>query len=160
MIALRPCDIDTKRKLLTVAQVVKDGETRRPYITPYGKSDSALRTIRIPDSVVLMLKCRMKDVPERALMFAGARGGILNSSGRHQTHWSKVTKLAKDRNIQKEATPHKFRHAHATSLLAENVSLDTVSKRLGTSRSRLRPTFTVTCPRRPTSARPMSSTRP
>ncbi|RCG30059.1 site-specific integrase [Sphaerisporangium album] len=131
MIALRPVDIDLRRKLLTVAQVVKEDEHRRNYLAPYAKSDAGLRTIRIPDSVVLMLKRRMKDAPAKGLIFTGARGGILNSSGWHQTHWSKVVEKARERQIETAATPHKFRHAHALSLLAENVSLDTVSKRLG-----------------------------
>ncbi|GII63293.1 hypothetical protein Skr01_33780 [Sphaerisporangium krabiense] len=131
MIALRPCDIDLRRKLLTVAQVVKEDERRRNYLAPYAKSDAGLRTIRIPDSVVLMLRRRTKDVPAQGLIFTGARGGILNSSGWHQTHWSKVVATARERQIQTAATPHKFRHAHALELLGENVSLDTVSKRLG-----------------------------
>lgn len=130
--ALRPIDIDLKRKLLTVAQVVKeDGKTRRPYLAPYGKTDAALRTIRIPEGVVLVLRRRMKGLGDRQLLFRGARGGILNSSGWHQTHWSKVVARAAGAEITTEATVHMFRHGHATALLADNVSLDTVSKRLG-----------------------------
>jgi integrase len=130
--ALRPIDIDLRRGLLTVAQAVKeDGATRRPYVASYGKSDAALRTIRIPDSVVLVLRRRMKGCAERELLFRGTRGGILNSSGWHQTHWSKVVARAAAAEIDTEATIHKMRHGHATALLAENVSLDTVSKRLG-----------------------------
>ncbi|GIH98068.1 tyrosine-type recombinase/integrase [Planobispora takensis] len=129
--ALRPCDIDLKRRLLTVARAVKeDGEPRRLYIAPYGKSDAALRTIRIPDSVVLMLKRRTKDVPDQELIFTAPKGGILHSNGWSRI-WSKVTELARQRSIRKSPTLHAFRHAHATELLASNVSLDTVSKRLG-----------------------------
>ncbi|MBB2912678.1 integrase [Streptosporangium becharense] len=131
IIALRPRDIDLKRRLLTVAQVVKEDPQRRNYLAPYGKSEAAMRTIRIPESVVLMLKRRMKGLPKKTLLFSGARGGILNSSGWHQTHWSKVTVKATERDITTRATVHKMRHAHAVELLAANVSLDTVSKRLG-----------------------------
>lgn len=131
IIALRPCDIDLTRKLLTVAQVVKEDAQRRNYLAPYAKSDAGLRTIRIPDSVVAMLRRRVQDLPTRALIFRGARGGILNSSGWHQTHWSKVVDKARARMIETQASVHKFRHAHALELLGENVSLDTVSKRLG-----------------------------
>lgn len=133
MTALRPCDVDLERRLLTVAGAIKeDAETRRPYRADYGKSDSALRTIRIPASVVMMLSRRLRGVDPRSteLIFRGARGGILNSSGWHQTHWRKVVALAERYGLN-AATPHKFRHAHASELLGANVSLDTVSKRLG-----------------------------
>ncbi|WP_433247962.1 hypothetical protein ACQPYK_47970 [Streptosporangium sp. CA-135522] len=52
---------------------------------PYGKSDAALRTIRIPDSVVLTLKRRMKGVPDRELIFTAPRGGGRRALGRLHT---------------------------------------------------------------------------
>ncbi|MEV4321015.1 site-specific integrase [Microbispora rosea] len=134
MTALRPCDVDLERRLLTVAGAIKeDAATRRPYRAVYGKSDKALRTIRIPASVVMMLTRRLRGVDPRSReqIFRGARGGILASSSWSQTHWQKVVKLAQERDLETAATTHKFRHAHATELLAANVSLDTVSKRLG-----------------------------
>ncbi|WP_189242514.1 tyrosine-type recombinase/integrase [Planobispora rosea] len=92
--ALRPCDIDLKRRRLTVARAVKeDGEPRRLYIVPYGKSDAALRTIRMADSVVLMLKRRTKDVPDQELIFTAPKGGILHSNG-----WSRIWLRASSRS--------------------------------------------------------------
>jgi integrase len=68
------------------------------------------------------------------LIFTEARGGILASSGGwHHTHWSKVVQRAGQAGTLTAATPHKFRHAHATAVLAKNISLDTVCKRLGHS---------------------------
>jgi integrase len=134
MIALRPIDVDLGRRLLTVARAVKeDGQTRALYIAPYAKSDAALRTLRLPDSVVDMLARRIQDIdiPPRSLIFRAARGGIFQSSVWYTTHWSKVQAKAAAAGIGTGATAHKFRHAHATELLAHNVSLDTVSKRLG-----------------------------
>ena len=132
--ALRPCDVDLDTGLLTVNQVVKEDEHRRLYLAPYGKTPAAQRTIRLPARVIAMLRRRTEGLHPRALIFTGAQGGILASSGGwHQTHWSKVIGRAEQAGILTAATPHKFRHAHATALLARNVSLDTVSKRLGHS---------------------------
>lgn len=132
--ALRPCDLDLEAGLCTVNQVVKEDENRRPYIASYGKSPAAQRTIRLPKRARAMLRRRIKGLARQALIFTGARGGILPSSGSwHTTHWSKVIQRAQQAGILTAVTPHKFRHAHATELLAKNVSLDTVSKRLGHS---------------------------
>lgn len=132
--ALRPCDLDLDAGLLAVNQVVKEDEHRRLYLAPYGKTPAAQRTIRLPARVVAMSRRRIGGVAPRALIFTGARGGILASSGGwHQTHWSKVIGRAEEAGTLTAATPHKFRHAHATALLAKNVSLDTVCKRLGHS---------------------------
>ncbi|GAA2618923.1 site-specific integrase [Actinomadura fulvescens] len=129
--ALRPCDVDLKRDLLHVRQVVKEDAKRRPYIASYGKSDAALRTIRIGRKVRKVLKRRIKGLDLKSLIFRARHGGIYRSTGWHQTHWSKVVAKAVERGIMTQVTPHKLRHAHATTLLAMNVSLDTVSKRLG-----------------------------
>jgi integrase len=132
--ALRPCDLELNAGLLTVNQVVKEDEHRRLYLAPYGKTSAAQRTIRLPARVAAMLRRRIRGLAPRALIFTGVRGGILASSGGwHQTHWSKVIQRAEQAGILTAATPHKFRHAHATALLARNVSLDTVCKRLGHS---------------------------
>ena len=132
--ALRPCDLNLDAGLLTVNQVVKEDEHRRLYVAPYGKSPAAQRTIRLPARVVAMLRRRTQGLSPRALIFTGARGGILASSGGwHHTHWAKVIQRAQQAGILTAVTPHKFRHAHATALLAKNVSLDTVCKRLGHS---------------------------
>jgi integrase len=132
--ALRPCDLDMDARLLTVNQVVKEDENRRPYIAPYGKSPAAQRTIRLPARVIAMLRRRIQGLELRALIFTTTRGGILtHSGGWYDTHWSKVVQRAQKAGILTAVTPHKFRHAHATALLAKNVSLDTVSKRLGHS---------------------------
>jgi integrase len=130
--ALRPCDINLEAGLLTVNQVIKQDENRHLYIAGYGKTDAAQRTTRLPRRVIAVLRRRVEGVHELGLIFTGVRGGILNPSGNwHKNHWSKVIARAKAAGIFTQATPHKFRHSHATSLLGANVSLDTVSKRLG-----------------------------
>ncbi|MFF4779380.1 tyrosine-type recombinase/integrase [Microtetraspora fusca] len=131
--ALRPCDIDLERRLLTVAGAIKeDDKSRRLYRAEYGKSATALRTIRIPASLIMVFARRTRGLDRKALIFRGARGGILSSSSWSHIHWKKVMKLAQEQaTVETDPTLHKFRHAHATSLLAANVSLDTVSKRLG-----------------------------
>lgn len=111
--ALRPCDLDLDAGLCAVNQVVKEDENRRPYIASYGKSPAAQRTIRLPKRASAMLRRRIKGLARQALIFTGARGGILPSSGSwHTTHWSKVIKRAQQAGILTAVTPHKFRHPH------------------------------------------------
>jgi integrase len=129
--ALRPLDLDLKRGLLTVSQTLKQDGERHWYIAPYGKSDAALRTIRIPGEVVEIFRRRIRKLGRRDLIFRGTRGGFLNSSSWYSKEWPKVMALASAQGITTNVSIHKFRHSHATMLLANNVSLDTVSKRLG-----------------------------
>lgn len=129
--ALRPCDIDLERGLLSVNQVMKQDGARRWYIALYGKSAAALRTIRIPREIVEIFRRRVRGPGKRELIFRGAHGGFLVSSSWYSTEWPKVRAQAAARGITTQVTMHKFRHFHATALLAANVSLDTVSKRLG-----------------------------
>jgi integrase len=129
--ALRRCDIDLERRLLTVAGAIKERRAPRElYRAEYGKSALALRTIRIPKSAVPMLERRVADLLPRALLFTAPRGGILHSNGWSRT-WAKVVAAARESGVLTEATLHKLRHFHATELLAANVSMDTVSRRLG-----------------------------
>lgn len=132
MTALRARDVNLTRRTLTVAGAIKeDAEARRLYRADYGKTPNSMRTIRMPSSVVMMLTRRAQGLARDDLIFRGARGGIFASSSWHHIHWSKVVNLAAERAVTTAATAHTFRHAHATELLGANVSLDTVSKRLG-----------------------------
>ncbi|MDX3106083.1 tyrosine-type recombinase/integrase [Nonomuraea angiospora] len=129
--ALRRCDVDLKRRLLTVAGAIKERrEPRELYRANYGKTDTALRTIRIPKSALFMLQRRMENLLPQGLLFTAPKGGILHSNGWSRT-WTKVIDLAQESGILTAATLHKMRHFHATELLAANVSMDTVSRRLG-----------------------------
>ncbi|WP_327587139.1 tyrosine-type recombinase/integrase [Nonomuraea sp. NBC_00507] len=76
-----------------------------------------------------MLQRRMENLPPQGLLFTAPRG-ILHSNGWSRT-WTKVVDLAQESGILTAATLHKMRHFHATELLAANVSMDTVSRRLG-----------------------------
>lgn len=129
--ALRRCDIDLKRRLLTVSGAIKERRAPRElYRADYGKSGMALRTIRLPKSVLALLERRLADLAPQGLLFTAARGGFFHSNGWSRT-WAQVVDLAQKSDILTAATLHKMRHFHATELLAANVSMDTVSRRLG-----------------------------
>jgi integrase len=93
MIALRPCDIDLERGLLTVAQVVKQDKRRRNYIAPYGKTDAALRTLRVSQSMVDMLSRRMRDVAPKDLIFQAARGTVTLTKPQRPSHIQQAIQL-------------------------------------------------------------------
>lgn len=131
IIALRPCDIDLEKRTLRVAQVVKEDANRQLYLAAYGKSDAALRTIRITKALCKVFELYFKARRKREMIFQQPNGGFLRAGNWSKQQWAEVTARAAARGIMTRATIHKFRHAHATELLAQNVSLDTVSKRLG-----------------------------
>ncbi|MCD0453790.1 hypothetical protein LO762_32090 [Actinocorallia sp. API 0066] len=67
--ALRVRDIDLDAKTLRVAQAIKLDKNHRPYIANYGKTDSALRTIRIGDDLCRLLRHRKANLAPDDLIF-------------------------------------------------------------------------------------------
>ncbi|MFG2000442.1 tyrosine-type recombinase/integrase [Spirillospora sp. NPDC048911] len=140
--ALRPCDVWIHRDdqgeitggLLTIAQVVREDEHRRPYIaTVEGKSENAFRTIAIGVDAAKILVARMASRKPKDLLFPapGNRGGWLwRNANFHEHRWSKVKAIARQRGLSKDPSPHRLRHAHVTALIPLH-GIESVSKRIG-----------------------------
>jgi integrase len=132
--ALRVCDVDFDAGTLTVAQVVREDEHRRPYIeSTEGKSANAFRTITLPPKALEVLRRRAEGKDKLALLFPapGTRGGTLWRNANFNEHrWQKVKELAVQRGLIKEPTPHGLRHSHASELIPV-VGIEPVSKRIG-----------------------------
>ncbi|MEU4231192.1 site-specific integrase [Nonomuraea sp. NPDC026600] len=132
--ALRVCDVDFDAGTLTVAQVVREDENRRPYIeSTEGKSANAFRTITLPPKALEVLRRRAEGRAKLGLLFPapGSRGGVLWRNANFNEHrWQKVRELAAERGLIKEPTPKGLRHAHASDLISV-VGIEPVSKRLG-----------------------------
>lgn len=131
---LRVCDVNTRARTLTIAQVVREDEHRRPYLdTEEGKSANAFRTIALPPTAVQILTVRMTGRAPTDLLFPspGSRSGALWRNGNFHTHrWKKVKRLAAERGLAKDPSPHRLRHSHATALIPLT-GIESVSKRLG-----------------------------
>lgn len=141
--ALRRCDVKIQRDeetgeivggVMTIAQVVKEDENRRPYIaTVQGKSGNAFRVIAIGADAATILAIRMEGRADDAILFPppGTRGGTLwRNPNFHTNRWKKVEKIAAERGLTKDPSPHRMRHAHATALIPLH-GIESVSKRIG-----------------------------
>lgn len=117
--ALRVCDVNIRAATLTVARVVREDENRQPYLDDEeGKSANAFRTIALPATAVRILTTRMAGKAPGDLLFPapGTRGGLLWRSANFHIHrWSKVKRLAAERGLVQDPSPHRLRHSHATA---------------------------------------------
>ncbi|HEX5493463.1 MAG TPA: site-specific integrase [Mycobacteriales bacterium] len=131
---LRVCDINIRARTLSIAQVVREDENRQLYVdTEEGKSPNAFRTIALPPTTVRLLEARMTGRGRFELLFPppGTRGGTLWRNANFHTHrWSKVKRLAAERGLVQDPSPHRLRHSHATALIPL-AGIESVSKRLG-----------------------------
>ena len=118
LLGLRWTDFDIENKTLSVKSVrlMHKGS----YIEKQPKAHSRLRSIVIPDSLVLSLS-QYKNGSE--FIFDRINPNSINSS------WSKFCK----RNNIRKIRIHDLRHTHATLLLAQGVDIKTISQRLGHS---------------------------
>ncbi|MEV1246915.1 tyrosine-type recombinase/integrase [Nonomuraea sp. NPDC049750] len=101
--ALRVCDVDFDAGTLTVAQVVREDENRRPYIeSTEGKSANAFRTITLPPKALKVLRRRAQGKGKPALLFPtpGTRGGTLWRNANFQR-----TPLAEGEGVRGAAWP-------------------------------------------------------
>ena len=120
--ALRRCDINSRSRTLTIAQVVREDEHRRPYLdTEEGKSANAFRTIVLPPTAVRILSARMIGRAPGDLLFpspaSGQKEALWRNADFHKRHWRKVRRLAAERGLAKDPSPHRLRHSHATALI-------------------------------------------
>lgn len=91
------------------------------------KNKSSMRTITVDNITMMLFKNLIKDAPEGIPIFAQDKKRIHNSS---------VNYYLRDKCEEAEIpkiTSHSLRHTHASVLLANGVSMQTVSKRLGHS---------------------------
>ncbi|MFI6900244.1 tyrosine-type recombinase/integrase [Nonomuraea sp. NPDC050394] len=132
--ALRVCDVDFEAGTLTVAQVVREDEKRRPYIeSTEGKSENAFRTLTVPRRALGVFARRAEGKNPLDLLFPapGTRGATLWRNANFNEHrWQKVRANAVRRGLLKEPTPKGLRHAHASELIPV-VGIEPVSKRIG-----------------------------
>jgi hypothetical protein len=99
---LAPFEHDYENSLLTVAWIVKrDGEAKYYINDLRGKSDNAIRTIRLPHRVNEMLHRRSKGLPPATLIFSGAGGKIWDYTLFHRWCWKRVIARAIEQDLLK-----------------------------------------------------------
>jgi integrase len=89
------------------------------------KNKASMRTIDVDSMTMTLFKNLIKDIPEGVPIFAQDNKRIHNA-----TLTSYLTKKCEEAGIPR-ITSHSLRHTHASILLANGVSMQSVSKRLG-----------------------------
>ncbi|PSO19774.1 tyrosine-type recombinase/integrase [Bradyrhizobium sp. MOS002] len=135
ILALRWQDVDLDQSRITVARSLEQTAKGLRFKEP--KTRHGRRTITLPASAVSDLRAHWKALqelrlalgagksPPESLVFSDLDGGPRRPDGISQS-WRKIAASAKV-----EATFHSLRHTHASHLIAANVDLLTISRRLG-----------------------------
>ncbi len=137
ILALRWSRVDLNQNIIQVREALED-TTAHGVRFKAPKSKAGRRDITLPDVLVdtlrehrkAQLELRMKlglgKLPDGALLFANLEGGLLRP-GNVSSDWSEDAEALGVPGV----TFHGLRHTHASQLIAADVDIVTVSKRLG-----------------------------
>jgi len=141
MIALKWADIDFINKTLRVFKTYYNPTNNKldyQLLTP--KTESSVRTISIDNVLIDLLKLH-KEEQEKVMQDNGPfyidNGFIfVTNEGYPKTikHFAiRMQRLLKRTSIEKNVTPHSFRHTHTSLLIEANVHIKEIQERLGHS---------------------------
>ncbi len=135
LVGLKWTDIDSSNSSLRICRSVLYTPERGVYVdTP--KTDSAYRTIAIPDKLVSCIEMYKEWAKENEPCGIGEyiftqKDGI---TPMHPDSISSFFYRFKKRNKLFDVNPHAFRHTMASVLISEGINIVSVSKRLGHSK--------------------------
>jgi integrase len=150
LIALRPCDIDLKTRVVTVRRTIgevakKNSPTgQRLFVKDYPKDDEQ-RLIQIDKATCRQLREHMVEygVRDGDLLFTSNAGTALSRNNFRTKFWAPAVKAAK---VEQKVTFHNLRAAHASWLLAGGADIVVVQERLGHRRIETTQQYTGTLP--------------
>ncbi len=135
MLGLRWSDIDLPRRELTVRQSLE--QTREGLNIKLPKTDSGIRTIKLPVFAVDALNAHRREQAEQRLavgLGSNKRGLVFTDLDGNPRSPNKLTKGFGRLVKQAMVTPitlHGLRHTHATQLLRQGGHVKTIAERLG-----------------------------
>ncbi|WP_077296844.1 tyrosine-type recombinase/integrase [Virgibacillus pantothenticus] len=141
MVALKWSDIDFKNQTLTVFRTYYNPTNNKlKYALQTPKTESSHRTIKIDDVVIELLKIHKEEQGKIKLNnepFYHDEGFIFaTNEGYPKTIKAisvRLQRLTKKMDIEKDITPHSFRHTHTSLLIEANVHIKEIQERLGHS---------------------------
>jgi integrase len=134
-VALTLNDIDIDERIISVTKTY-DFHTNR-ITSP--KTRCSIREVYMQDELLELAKKSISYFKELKLLHEVNNDLLFtNLSGSRVEYYSFEKFLRENsRNIDKQVTAHILRHTHASLLLAEGVSVDTISRRLGHENSKI-----------------------
>ncbi|KSU86573.1 recombinase [Priestia veravalensis] len=141
MIALKWSDIDMDKHTLRVIKTYynpTNNKLKYTLLTP--KTEGSIRTITIDPILVELLKLHKREqediIKENKPFYVDNDFIFATNEGYPKTikHLSiRMQRLLKKTTIQKQVTPHSFRHTHTSLLIEANVHIKEIQERLGHS---------------------------
>lgn len=138
LISLQNVDVSNKRRIISVT---KTFDTNNKIITT-PKSASSIRDVYIQDELLAFLKKMQQYMKLRKLRYGYSTDNDLffPSTDGNFVHYDAFRKYLKETTlaiIGRQLTPHALRHTHASIFLAQGVSVDAISRRLGHEDSKI-----------------------
>lgn len=138
ILGLRSQDVDFERKTITVRQVIKK-INHQLVISPRPKTSTSRRTVSLPDTIIPLLKVKIRDNRLNAmqdakwqpneLLFPAAHGLPLSLDAITQA----VRRSGARAGLPAGFSLHSLRHTNATLMLEKGVNIKVVQHRLGHS---------------------------
>lgn len=130
--ALTPGDFNLEAHPATV-RVVKAWKLGKGSQTFLGspKTKRSIRTITLPGVLVPQLSEAVQGVKRNSLVFTKPDGSKLTNSWFYQHVWSAALDAASEAGLGARPRLHDLRHSHASNLIAANVPLPVIQRRLG-----------------------------
>ncbi|WP_460708379.1 tyrosine-type recombinase/integrase [Myceligenerans halotolerans] len=119
--------LDSAFPAVHISRAWKKGPSGTRYLgSP--KSAKAIRTIRLPRSLVDRLRPVIEETPEGKFVFRGKRGGVALNTNFHANYWKRAVTAA---DLGKRPRVHDLRHTHVSWLIEAGVPLPVIQRRLG-----------------------------
>ncbi len=119
-LALRYCDIDFNRKIISINKTV-EWLGNVPHIKNHPKTDAGIREVPLLDCLANLFEPKTTD----ELLFPNASGELMRN-GNFTRLWDKYRA-----ETGLSITPHQLRHAYATMLYDANIDIKTAQYLLG-----------------------------
>lgn len=135
-VALTTDDVDTVNRVIIVNKTYDPNNK----VTTVPKTLCSIREVYIQDELLSLVKLINIYTKEIKLLNAASNNYFFVSPNGNKAEYYAYSKYLKETSISvldRQITIHALRHTHASLLLAEGISIDTISRRLGHENSKV-----------------------